>query len=186
MSVPPAKIQILPLVRVVQPHSSSSSPASTSSGDTPAAYIRRTRISRPKVKTGCITCKYVHLFSLRNDSSLIWLESAESSVMKGSPSANVAQPLAENAMAISRQRRRKLLQSQKQMRENSFLAEVSIGCKATLLSDGRSSSSDVVRRRDFLATSMLILYVLLPRLSRPSLFGATEPADVTIIRSGQN
>lgn len=90
-------------------------------------------------------------------SSLMLPESAESSVTKGSPSANVAQLLAESVMAISRQRRRKLLQSQKQMRENSFLAEVSIGCEATLLSEGRSSSSGVVRRRDFLATSMLIL-----------------------------
>ena len=55
------KVPILPLARISRPQNRSISPSSSDSTDTPTPPTRRTRTGRPKVKTGCITCKYVNL-----------------------------------------------------------------------------------------------------------------------------
>ena len=53
-----AKIQILPLRRAAVPTRSpaTSAETSSSSGDRPI-ILKRTRASKPKVRTGCLTCK---------------------------------------------------------------------------------------------------------------------------------
>jgi len=54
----PAKVQILPLRRLpILNKSTSTSKDASSSGDGRITITRRTRASKPKVRTGCLTCK---------------------------------------------------------------------------------------------------------------------------------
>jgi hypothetical protein len=54
----PAKVQILPLRRAAVPSKSpATSEETSSSSDGRPVSVKRTRTSKPKVKTGCLTCK---------------------------------------------------------------------------------------------------------------------------------
>jgi hypothetical protein len=99
----PAKVQILPLRRAALP--SRSEETSSSSSDGRLITVKRTRASKPKVRTGCLTCKIRRVCSLLVGVFCLAYFSIRSNVTRGNLRVLNAAVLDVSVMAIPHHRR---------------------------------------------------------------------------------